>query len=122
MFPIEVSGVKTNPAISARRLGVIFDKDFTFRSHVSAVCSSCFYHVQDLLSIRRHLDLDSAKLLATAPVSSCLNYCNSLLCGICNVLGHMLLYLQISTMLGCSGRKRQMAVVLALCKTAPFNL
>ena len=38
------------------------------------------------------------------------------------VLGHMLLYLQVSTMLGCSGRKRQMAVVLALCKTAPFNL
>ena len=42
--------------------------------------------------------------------------------GPCNVLGHMLLYLQISTMLGWSGRKRQMAVVLAPCKTAPFNL
>ena len=36
----------------------------------------------DLRRIRRHLDLDSAKLLATALVSSRLDYCNSLLYGI----------------------------------------
>ena len=29
-------------------LGVLFDKTFTFHSHISAVCSSCFYHAQDL--------------------------------------------------------------------------
>ena len=45
LFPIEVFCVKTNPAKSAGNLGVIFDKNFTFRSHISAVCSSCFYHV-----------------------------------------------------------------------------
>ena len=37
---------------------------------------------QDLRRFRRHLDLDSAKLLATALVSSRLDYCNSLLYGI----------------------------------------
>ena len=63
MFPIELLSVKTNPAISARNLGVIFDKNFAFRSHISVVCSSCFYHMWDLRRIRRHLDLDSAKLL-----------------------------------------------------------
>ena len=78
MFPIELLGVKTNPAKSARNLGVIFDKNFTFRSHISVVCSSCFYHMRDLRRIRRHLDLDSAKLLATALVSSRLDYYNSL--------------------------------------------
>ena len=85
MFPIELLGVKTNPAKSARNLGVIFDKNFTFRSHISAVCSSCFYHMRDLRRIRRHLDLDSAKLLATALVSSRLDYCNSLLYGIADI-------------------------------------
>ena len=40
MFPIDLFGVKTNPAKSDQNLGVIFDKTFTFRSHVSAVCSS----------------------------------------------------------------------------------
>ena len=82
MFPIELYDVKTNPAKSARNLWVIFDKHFTFRSHLSAVCSSWFYHMRDLRHIRHHLDLDSAKLHATALVSSHLDYCNSLLYGI----------------------------------------
>ena len=82
MFPIELFGVKTNPAKSARNLGVIFDKNFTVRSHISTVCSSCFYHLR---SIRRHLDLDSAKLLAAALVSSRLDYCTSLLYGIAEI-------------------------------------
>ena len=85
MFPIELLGVKTNPAKSAHNLGVIFDKNFTFRSHISVVCNSCFYHMLDLRRIRRHLDLDSAKLLATALMSSRLDYCNSLLYGIADI-------------------------------------
>ena len=85
MFPIEFLDVKTNPAKSARNLGVTFDQNFTFRPHISAVCSSCFYHMWDLRRIRRHLDLDSAKFLATALVSTLLDYCNSLLYGIADV-------------------------------------
>ena len=79
MFPIELLGVKTYPAKSARNPGVIFDKNFKFRSHISAICSSCIYHIRDLRRIRHHLDLDSAKLLANALVSSHLDYCNSVL-------------------------------------------
>ena len=41
--------------------------------------------MQDLWLIRHHLDLYSAKLFATALVSSCLDYCNSLLCGIADI-------------------------------------
>ena len=83
MFSIELLGVKTNHAKS--NLDVIFDKHFTFRSHISVVCSSCFYHMRDLWRIRHHLDLDSAKLLATAFVSSRLDYCNSLLYSIADI-------------------------------------
>ena len=79
MFPIELLGVESYPAKSARNLGVIFDKNFNFRSHISAICSSCIYHIRDLRRIRRHFDLDSAKLLANALVSSRFDYCNSLL-------------------------------------------
>ena len=42
MFPIELFGVKTCLAKSARNVGVIFDKNFNFRSHISAICSACF--------------------------------------------------------------------------------
>ena len=38
----QLLGVKTYPARSAWNLGAIFDKNFTFCSHISAVCSSCF--------------------------------------------------------------------------------
>ena len=82
MFPIELFGVETNPANSSRIPGVIFNKNFTFHSHVSTACSSCFYLIQDQCRIRRHLDLDSAKFLATALASSRLDSCNSLLYGI----------------------------------------
>ena len=81
MFPIELLGVKTYPAKSACNLGVIFDKNFNFHSHISAICSSCIYHIRHLRRIRRHLDLDSAKLLANALLSSRLDYCNFLLSG-----------------------------------------
>ena len=87
MFPIELYSVKTNRAKSARNLGVIFNKKFIFRSHVSAVCISCFYHMRDLhlRHIRRHLDLDSAEILASALVSIRLDYCNALLYGITDI-------------------------------------
>ena len=79
IFPIELLGVKTYPAKSARNFGVIFDKNINFRSHISAICSSCIYHLRDLRRISHHLDLKSAKLLANGLMSSRLDYCNSLL-------------------------------------------
>ena len=82
LFPTKLMGVKTNPASSARNLGVIFDRDFNFRSHVSQVCRACFYHMRDIKRIRRHLSLEHAKTLAHALVTSRLDYCNSLLFGI----------------------------------------
>ena len=84
MFPFELFGVKTNPAKSAQTLGVIYDKTFTW-SHISAVCNSGLYHMWDLRRIWCSLDLDSAKLVETALVSSHLDYCNSLLYGIANI-------------------------------------
>ena len=82
MFPIELLGVETYLAKSARNLGVIFDKNFNFRLHISAICSSCIYHIRDLRCIRRHLNLDSANLFANALVSSRFDCCNSLFSGI----------------------------------------
>ena len=80
-FPIELFGVKTNPAKSARNLGVILDKNFTFRSHIFTY-SSYIYHIRNLRWIHRHLHLENAKLLANALMSIWLDYCISLLSGI----------------------------------------
>ena len=82
MFPVSLFDVETNPARSARNLGVIFDNDFNFRLQISRICSACFYHIRDIRRIRRYLSLESAKTLAHAMVTSRLDYCNSLLYGI----------------------------------------
>ena len=82
LFPTTLMDVETNPAKSARNLGVIFDHDFNFRSHIGQVCRSCFYHMRDIRRIRRYLSLENAKTLAHAMVTSRLDYCNSLLYGI----------------------------------------
>ena len=75
MFPIEIVGVKTYLANATRNLGIIFDKNLNFRSHISALCSACFYHMRDLLRVRHYLDLNGEKLLASELVSSRLDYC-----------------------------------------------
>src|SRR5207245_1338576 len=66
------------PSDKCRNLGVIFDSDLTFKSHISDVCRSSFYHIRQLRQIRASLDTNSAVLLANALVYSKLDYCNSL--------------------------------------------
>ena len=83
MFPIELLGVETYPAKSARNLWSDLRQKLQLPlTYISAICSSCIYHIRDLRRIRRHLDLDSAKLLANALVSSRFDYRNSFLSGI----------------------------------------
>ncbi len=53
--------------------------NFNFRQHISQTCRCCFYHIRDLRRIRRYMSFSVAKTLATALVSSRLDYCNSLL-------------------------------------------
>ena len=79
LFPLVVLDNETNPADSARNLGVFFDSGLNFRQHISQVSSSCFYHIRDLERIRKSLPLALAKQIAVALVTSKLDYCNSLL-------------------------------------------
>ena len=81
MFSVDLLDLQTTSAKAAWNLGVIFDINFSFCSHVSPVCRPCRYHIRALRRIRRYLSFDFAKLLAHALVSSSLDYCNSLLFG-----------------------------------------
>ena len=76
--PCLLLGQDTHPSTSAKNLGVLFDSSLNFRKHISQTCRACFYHIRDLRRIRKSLSLDFAKQIAVAPVSSKLDYCNSL--------------------------------------------
>jgi len=69
---------------SARNLGVIFDSNLDFKSHISTVCRSSFFHIRQLRQIRPSLDRNFAIVLANELVHSKLDYCNSLLNGLPN--------------------------------------
>ena len=64
MFPVDLLGVKTTSAKAAWNLGGIFDLNFSFCSHISAVCRSCHYHIGDL----RHLILQNYLHMAWSPL------------------------------------------------------
>ena len=78
-FPVKVLGSDTFPSDTVRNLGVVFDRDFNFRQHISQVCKSCFYHIRDLRRIRGHISISTAKTLSRALICSHIDYCNSLL-------------------------------------------
>ena len=78
LFPIPLLNQHVMPAVSTRNLGVIFDDKLNFREHISQICRTCFYHIRDLRRIRRYLPVSVAKTIATALVTSRLDYCNSL--------------------------------------------
>ena len=80
-FPVKLLDNCITPSESVCNLGVIFDSDFSFHTHVSNIflCRSCFYHIRDLRRIRRHIPLSTAKTISNSLISSRLDYCNSLL-------------------------------------------
>ena len=51
---------------------------------VTGMCKSAFYRLRKIRLIRKHLTFDVAQLLVQALVTSKLDYCNSLLCGLPN--------------------------------------
>ena len=78
-FPLELLKNKVTPAATARNLGVIFNNNLNYKEHISQVCKVCFYHIRDLRRIRKYINLNTAKTLASALIYSRLDYCNSLL-------------------------------------------
>ena len=81
-FPVTLLGSETQPSKTAQDLGTVFDENFNFRTRINNVCKLSYYNICDLRRIRKHLNLDQAKCLASALVSNRLDYCNSLLHGI----------------------------------------
>ena len=50
--------------------------------HVSSLCRSVYYQLRQLRLVVRSITQDAAKIVVQAFISSRLDYCNSLLCGI----------------------------------------
>ena len=78
LLPDTILGAKISCSEFVRNLGVLFDSDLNFHSHISNITKSCFFHIRDLSRLRRCLSWSTAITLANALVSSRLDYCNAL--------------------------------------------
>lgn len=66
---------------TVRNLGVIFDPDLSFNSHLKQISRTAFFHLRNISKIRHVLSQKDAEKLVHAFVTSRLDYCNSLLSG-----------------------------------------
>ena len=82
LHEISVAGETIHSVHKARNIGTMFDSHFCFNDHVTNICKSSFYHLQNVSYIRKYLSATTTELLVHVFVSSKLDYCNSLLYGL----------------------------------------
>ena len=62
-----------------RDLGVVFDQYLTFHDHISGICKSTHFHLRGIGIIQNLLTFDATAQLIHALITSCLDFCNSIL-------------------------------------------
>ncbi len=78
---LTLEGCSVDSSSSVRNLGVLFDSNLSFDSHVSSICKIAFFHLKNISKLRPMLSMSNAKILIHAFMTSRLDYCNALLGG-----------------------------------------
>ena len=68
-----------SPSNSVLNLGVIFDSDLSFSSHISKISKAANYHLFRIKCIRKHITRPLCAVLINSLVISRIDYCSSLL-------------------------------------------
>ncbi|TWW69769.1 Immunoglobulin heavy variable 4-39 [Takifugu flavidus] len=76
---ITLVGISLTSSLSVRNLGITFDQNLSFNSHIKTVSRSAPFHLRNITKIRKLLTQHDAEKLVHAFVTSRLDYCNSLL-------------------------------------------
>ncbi|XP_075330633.1 uncharacterized protein LOC142388967, partial [Odontesthes bonariensis] len=80
-YIVTLDGISLASSSTVRNLGVIFDQNLSFDSHIKQVSRTAFFHLRNIVKIRNILSQSDAEKLIHAFVTSRLDYCNSLLLG-----------------------------------------
>lgn len=79
---IEFDGATIQMSQHVRNLGAYFDENASMKTHVNNTCKSAYFHLRQFGRIRKFLNVETAKAVAHAFVTSRLDYVNSLLFGV----------------------------------------
>ena len=74
--------VKISPSHTFRNLGAMFDDSLKMSSQVKAITKRCHFHLHNIRAIRKSLTKTATEQLVHAFVTSTIDNCNALLCGI----------------------------------------
>ena len=77
---------EVTPATVVRNIGVIMDTHASMEAHVNNVSRTAYYHLYNIGRIRCYLSQSAAEQLVHAFITSKLDYCNALLCGLPSLL------------------------------------
>ena len=83
---INIGAVQIKTSDVVRNLGTWFDKHMTLNTNVSKTCAAAYMALRKISAIRQYLDKDSTIRLVQAYVTSRLDYNNSLLVGLPDVI------------------------------------
>ncbi len=78
---LTLDGCSIDSSSSVRNLGVLFDSNLSFDSHVSSICKTAFFHLKNISKLRTMLSVSNAEMLIHAFITSRVDYCNALLGG-----------------------------------------
>ncbi len=78
---LTLDGCSVNSFSSVRNLGVLFDNNLSFESHISSIYKTVFFHLKNISKLRLMLSTSNAEMLIHAFMTSRLDYCNALLAG-----------------------------------------
>jgi hypothetical protein len=78
---VQLGDVEIPTSRCVRSLGVTIDRTLSFDQHVDSICKTSFCHISALRRIRPLITTADAKAIATAVITTRLDYCNSLLFG-----------------------------------------
>ena len=76
-----LDGITLASSTTVRNLGVNFDQDMSFNSHIKQISRTAFFHLRNISKIRHILSKQDAEKIIHAFVTSRLDYCNSILSG-----------------------------------------
>ena len=79
---LNVADSQITPSTSVRNLGVMFDQYAAMDVHVQNLCRGAYFQLKNIGALKRYLDKPSLESVVHAFVTSKLDYCNSLLCGL----------------------------------------
>ncbi len=78
---LTLDGCSLDSSSSVRNLGVLFDSNLSFDSHVSSICKTALFHHKNISKLRPMLSMSNAEMLIHAVMTSRLDYCNALIGG-----------------------------------------